>query len=314
MMTATMPQRTNPIADVFAAYAGDRSDAVRAFEKYVYDLAMERGCDLNRDAEAYAWLRVVTRLMRDGVLTTLLLGEAIDALWDAIQTSQTRAAEMKRRVDDARWSMAPVLVEMSAAQQIERGQMVYRDDDGNARPMRPDGSAVAPMSASDFMRSMYRMADARIVVDGVDLNGKVSTIPAEGAQWAYSMRDDAPAGPTGPLFDVIIDQAYVTAGVLTPEEVALIRSLSPNAVIVPPVDSDERARWFAEGRRSYEAACRGVWQRRILAALDRERARPPITAADLRDRLFARPRARLALADGRLGPQSYAPVDPLPLP
>lgn len=88
----------NPIADVFAAYGGERSgSAVRAFEEYMFDYAMERGCDLNRDPVAYARLCEVTRLMRDGALTP----RSLDALRDAIYSSRSRAEEMRRRVDEA---------------------------------------------------------------------------------------------------------------------------------------------------------------------------------------------------------------------
>lgn len=337
MMTATMPQRINPIVGLFDATIRGVSlalasveatpleigpVAVRSFERAVLDLATEQGCDLMRDPEAYARLRVVTRLMRDGVFTSSFVGEATAALWDAILTSQARAAEMKRRVDEARWSMAPIFVEMTAAQPIKPGQMVYRDDDGSARPT-------------------YDMRSARIVVDGVDLNGRVSTIPAEGAQWAYPMRDDrpplagvAPAGPTGTFVDVIIG-ANISAEEERAERLAramslpsladavrafgegsetvdvwsnaLRRAVQPLYVIRVPSPTDEQ-------RRIRESIARFRWQSRILATLERERSRPPITAAELRARLYAHPRPRRAIADGRLGPQSYAPVDPLPLP
>lgn len=59
---------------------------------------------------------------------------------------------------------------------------------------------------------------------------------------------------------------------------------------------------------------RAVHRARILAALDRERTRAPITAAELRARLYAHPRPRRALADGRVAPQTYDLDEPLPLP
>ena len=53
---------------------------------------------------------------------------------------------------------------------------------------------------------------------------------------------------------------------------------------------------------------------RLCAGIDAAARKTPITAAELRARLFSRPLPRRRLRDGRLGPQAYAPEDPLPLP
>jgi len=65
---------------------------------------------------------------------------------------------------------------------------------------------------------------------------------------------------------------------------------------------------------SLGARLREVFRYRILADLDRERMRRPVTAAEIRTRLYSRPRPRLALADGRVAPQTYDLDEPLPLP
>ena len=59
---------------------------------------------------------------------------------------------------------------------------------------------------------------------------------------------------------------------------------------------------------------RSAWRRRLCASIDAAARKTPITAAELRERLFSRPLPRRRLRDGRLGPQAYAPEDPLPLP
>jgi hypothetical protein len=101
----------NPLANILARLVGERSDvAARAFERAAYDYAMERGCDLGRDAEAYARLRVVTSAVRGGDYNEAWMLGALDALRDAIYSSRSRAEELRRRVDDARRSMAPVAV------------------------------------------------------------------------------------------------------------------------------------------------------------------------------------------------------------
>ncbi len=56
------------------------------------------------------------------------------------------------------------------------------------------------------------------------------------------------------------------------------------------------------------------WEGLKTAYLDRERARPAITAETIRARLFARPRPRLALPNGRAAPQTFDGPEPLPLP
>jgi hypothetical protein len=83
---------------------------------------------------------------------------------------------------------------------------------------------------------------------------------------------------------------------------------------------DRFARGVAERRSvrstasSLGARLREVFRYRILADLDRERMRRPVTADEIRARLFARPLPIRSLADGRSAPQAYAQPDPLPLP
>ena len=66
-----------------------------------------------------------------------------------------------------------------------------------------------------------------------------------------------------------------------------------------------------EVRSAWERREREAWAARVLAGLA---SRSPITADEIRTRLFARPLPRRRLRDGRLGPQAYATEDPLPLP
>ena len=99
----------NPFANILARFVGERSDvAVRAFERAAYDYAMERGCDLGRDAEAYARLRVVRSAVRGGDYSDAWMRGALDALRDAIYSSRSREEELRRRVDEALRSTAPV--------------------------------------------------------------------------------------------------------------------------------------------------------------------------------------------------------------
>jgi hypothetical protein len=77
---------------------------------------------------------------------------------------------------------------------------------------------------------------------------------------------------------------------------------SSQAVVIP----------FSVGPR--ERMARDEWQRRLCASIDAAARKTPITAAELRARLFSRPLPRRRLRDGRLGPQAYAPPSPLPLP
>lgn len=67
------------------------------------------------------------------------------------------------------------------------------------------------------------------------------------------------------------------------------------------------AQWSAVQSRRAHA-------KRILADLERERERLPVTAAEIRARLYSRPRPRRAHADGRVAPQTYDLDEPLPLP
>lgn len=77
----------------------------------------------------------------------------------------------------------------------------------------------------------------------------------------------------------------------------------------------EAERAAASDRAAAEGAIlRLGWRLRILDGLDRERERLPVTAAEIRARLYSRPRPRLALADGRVAPQTYDLDEPLPLP
>ena len=92
----------NPLANILARLVGERSDvASRAFERAAFDYAMTRGCDLGRDGEAYARLRVVTSAVRDGDYNEAWMRGALDALRDAIYSSRSRAEELRRRVDEA---------------------------------------------------------------------------------------------------------------------------------------------------------------------------------------------------------------------
>lgn len=92
----------NPLANILARLVGERSDvAARAFERAAYDYAMARGCDLGRDAEAYARLRVVTSAVRGGDYNEAWMRGALDALRDAIYSSRSREEELRRRVDVA---------------------------------------------------------------------------------------------------------------------------------------------------------------------------------------------------------------------
>jgi hypothetical protein len=84
-------------------------------------------------------------------------------------------------------------------------------------------------------------------------------------------------------------------------------------------DAAERISYLATVRQYTDAQWNAVRSRRaharrVLADLERERERLPVTADAIRARLYARPLPRRALADGRVAPQTYASEDPLPLP
>jgi hypothetical protein len=82
-----------------------------------------------------------------------------------------------------------------------------------------------------------------------------------------------------------------------------ITALSPSQAVVIPLSVGSR-----------ERMARDAWQQCLCASIDAAARKAPITADELRERLFSRPLPRRRLRDGRLGPQAYAPPDPLQLP
>ena len=84
--------------------------------------------------------------------------------------------------------------------------------------------------------------------------------------------------------------------------------------IVSAFDFMARERAARDALRANEQKMREAWGLRILADIERERERLPVTAAEIRTRLCSRPRPRRALADGRVAPQTYDIDEPLPLP
>jgi len=84
--------------------------------------------------------------------------------------------------------------------------------------------------------------------------------------------------------------------------------------IVSTFDFMARERAARDAIRANEQKMRDAWGFRILADIERERERLPVTAAEIRTRLCSRPRPRRALADGRVAPQTYDIDEPLPLP